>query len=291
MNFQICQNIQRTTTMKTCLNKPKLIVCDIDGTLAKTGSIMPSEYTVSILEKLHSQNILFGVASGRDVYQLRDLKDEWPLSFDYDMIIALNGSEYYDLAHDRHVKSYTLKKDDIRDIVTLMVDRFPDINVSIYRDGLRLIRFVDKMALHSKKATNMDNRMVKDLSEFWEDDCTKVMFRVDEEMMHRIEPYCKEISNDRFRCMKTQTTMMEFVNANANKGNALRDFCEENGIDLKDVAAFGDMDNDNELLDAAGLSVCMCNGSEDAKKHADALTDYPNDEDGCARFIEDYLLD
>ena len=272
------------------MNKPRLVACDIDGTLAPSGSIMPSSYTISILEKLHEKGVLFGVASGRDINQLRDLEEEWGLSFSYDLIIGLNGSEYYDLSHDEHVKSYFLSSDDIKEIITKMVDRFPDINASIYRQGMRLLRFEDEMAINSKKSTGRDNRIVEDLAEFWTEDCVKVMFRVSEEMMKKIEPYCLEMSNDRYRCCKTQTTMMEFVNAKANKGAALKEYCLKNNIDLKNVVAFGDMTNDNELLETAGLGVSMCNGAADTIACADAITDYPNDEDGCARYIEKYLL-
>ena len=277
--------------MKICLNDTKLVVCDIDGTLTRDKTIVPSAYTKDIIEKLHQKGIAFGLASGRDVEQLRSLKEEWDLSFDFDLIIGLNGSEYYDLSRDQKKVLCMLSREDIREIIGKMLDRFPDLNCSIYRNGFRLLRYEDPMAIESKKRTKMDNRIVKSLDEMWSEPCTKVMFRVSEAVMKQIEPYAEQISNDRYRCCKTQLTMMEFVHAQSDKGNALRIYCQENGIDLKDVVAFGDMSNDNGLLKTAGTGVCMINGGEDTKKCASVITERSNNEDGCAAFIERYILD
>lgn len=276
--------------MTISLNKPKLIVCDIDGTLTRDNTIYPSEYTLDIIERLHKKGIAFGLASGRGCEQLIQLKDEWGLSFDFDLVIGLNGSEYFDLNKKEIVTLYSLSVEDIKEIIGKMLAEFPDLNCSIYREDKRLLRFEDEMAVLSKKRTNMDNYVVNDISEMWSKPCSKVMFRVSEETMAKIEPLANRISNDRFRACKTQTTMMEFVHAQANKGNALAAYCQNNGIDLKNVAAFGDMDNDNELLSTAGIGVCMINGSDITKKCADIISEKTNNEDGCASFIEKYFL-
>ena len=117
--------------MKICLNDTKLVVCDIDGTLTRDKTIVPSAYTKDVIEKLHQKGIAFGLASGRDVEQLRSLKEEWDLSFDFDLVIGLNGSEYYDLSRDQKRVLCMLSRDDIREIIGKMLDRFPDLNCSI----------------------------------------------------------------------------------------------------------------------------------------------------------------
>ena len=276
--------------MKTCLNDTKLLVCDIDGTLTRTGTITPSAYTLDVIRKLHDKGIAFGLGSGRDAGQLRHLYEEWGLSFEFDVCIGLNGSEYFDLERNEVRRLYTLSKEDVEEIITKMLEKFPELNVSIYRDGYRLLRFEDEMAVLSKKRNKMSNVVVNDLSELWAEDCPKVMFRVSEEVMRQIEPYAISICNDNYRCCKTQTTMLEFVNRKSDKGNALKAYCDDHMIDLKNVAAFGDMSNDNEMLLAAGTGVCLKNGSADCKACADYITEYDNDEDGCARFIEQYIL-
>ena len=276
--------------MTIYLNKPVLVVCDIDGTLTHDGSINPSAYTLDIIRQLHDNGIGFGVASGRSDEQLLEMYNSWGLDFDIDLIIGGNGTEYYDGKTKENKILYVLDKEDVKEIITSMLDKFPDLNCSIYRDGMRLLRFEDQMAVQSKKRNKMNNMIVEDISLMWNQDCHKVMFRVSEDVMRQIEPYANSLNNDRYRCCKTQSTMMEFVHRKADKGNALKRYCEDNNINLNDVWSFGDFINDNELLLVAGHGVCMINGDEDTKKCANAITELDNNHDGFAKYMVDNLL-
>ena len=59
---------------------------------------------------------------------------------------------------------------------------------------------------------------------------------------------------------------------------------------FRSVASFGDMTNDISLFEVSGLSVCMANGSPDAKAAAQIVTEKGVDEDGWADFVEKHLL-
>ena len=118
MNCLIFLNTIRARKMTTSLNDIKLVVCDIDGTLTRTGTITPSEYTLDIIKKLHDRGIAFGLGSGRDAGQLRHLYEEWGLPFEFDVCIGLNGSEYFDLERNEVRKLFTLPKKDVEEIVT-----------------------------------------------------------------------------------------------------------------------------------------------------------------------------
>ena len=55
--------------------------------------------------------------------------------------------------------------------------------------------------------------------------------------------------------------------------------------------AFGDNDNDAEMLGAAGLGVCLKNGSAYSKQLADVVTEYPCEEDGVGRYLYEHWLE
>jgi hydroxymethylpyrimidine pyrophosphatase-like HAD family hydrolase len=61
------------------------------------------------------------------------------------------------------------------------------------------------------------------------------------------------------------------------------------GVDNKDVIAFGDEFNDEQMIQHAGFGVAMKNAQPKIKAVADAITKYDNDEDGLAHFIETKL--
>lgn len=57
------------------------------------------------------------------------------------------------------------------------------------------------------------------------------------------------------------------------------------GVPLEEVVAFGDGNNDVEMLRMVGLGVAMCNGTEVAKNSAKRITAYPNTMGGLGREV------
>ncbi len=53
--------------------------------------------------------------------------------------------------------------------------------------------------------------------------------------------------------------------------------------------AFGDGANDLDMMKEVGIGVAMSNGKEEIKEAADYIA-ASNDEDGVARFLEEYVL-
>ncbi|KAG0267716.1 hypothetical protein BG011_000028 [Mortierella polycephala] len=82
---------------------------------------------------------------------------------------------------------------------------------------------------------------------------------------------------------------LEASAAGVNKGLGLRKYCEANQISRDDVVAFGDLLNDAEMLQYAGMGLCMGNGHEDMKMLADRVIG-TNAEDGVAKEIESWFV-
>ena len=80
-----------------------------------------------------------------------------------------------------------------------------------------------------------------------------------------------------------------FSNSNANKGYALKKYCDSHKISLNDVMAFGDTTNDNEMLEAAGIGVCLKNGTKDAMSVSEYITDKRCEESGFADFVNKFF--
>ena len=60
----------------------------------------------------------------------------------------------------------------------------------------------------------------------------------------------------------------EIISRAFNKGTAVIRLCEYLDIPVADTIAFGDSMNDLEMLQTAGLGICMANGSQALKKIA-----------------------
>lgn len=63
----------------------------------------------------------------------------------------------------------------------------------------------------------------------------------------------------------------ELINRKFNKGTAIEKVCRFYGIPIEDSIAFGDSMNDYEMLETAGIGICMENGSAALKSVADEI--------------------
>ncbi|KAF9401023.1 hypothetical protein BGX21_002929 [Mortierella sp. AD011] len=81
---------------------------------------------------------------------------------------------------------------------------------------------------------------------------------------------------------------LEMSAAGVSKGLGLAKYCEAHQIPREEVVAFGDLLNDAEMLQFAGLGLCMGNGHEEMKKLADRVIG-TNAEDGVAKEIESWF--
>ena len=74
----------------------------------------------------------------------------------------------------------------------------------------------------------------------------------------------------------------ELINRKFNKGTGIKAICDFLGCSLEDTIGFGDSDNDLQMTDVVGVSVCMANGSENLKKLCDRICPAVT-EDGIAK--------
>ena len=267
----------------------RLVVCDIDNTLVPKHK-QPSERTLKCIHEFEKRGILFGLASGRDTQSLRDLARSWGIHCD--ILIGNNGGEYQDEITGEHDILPKIKKEHIKEIFEIMEPFKDQVNTSMYVNGVHLIRRLDESTIASFKYHNNGTlpEVVKDESVFWSEDAYKVGFRTPAELMPAVEAREAEFTSKYFKGFKTEFTMFEFAPQEADKGKMLIRFCNSHNIPIEDVYAFGDMTNDVSLLIAAGHSICLENGSDDAKAVSDEITELSIEDDGFADYVEKHLL-
>lgn len=88
-------------------------------------------------------------------------------------------------------------------------------------------------------------------------------------------------TDDEFKELFSGIVNGELINRKFHKGKGVEKVCRYLQIPLEDSVAFGDSMNDMEMMETAGYSVCMENGSEILKKLADEV---------CPRVEQDGLF-
>lgn len=108
----------------------------------------------------------------------------------------------------------------------------------------------------------------------------------------RVEPSLVELFSTEFAadayCVLSAPHFLEVTKPGTSKGDTLRRLCALRGIDPANVVAFGDHNNDQTMLEVAGLGVAMGNAVPELKAGADMVAK-TNAEDGLAQVVEDIL--
>ena len=270
--------------------KTKLVIADIDGTLVNYGKdIMP--LTRQALIDLHEKGVLLGIASGRPVGdQLKANAAKWGLDFQFDVIIGMNGGQLLDVRNNVYKEFYKLKAEYIHEIIDMM--RPLDLNPFVYKEGYMLSGRLDEEMKASAVRNHEPAIPCKDESELWEEDNAKLLFRLppNPEEVKKIVDFASSHPKPYYQSVLSGPKMLEFQDPRVNKGVALIDYCNDNGIELSEVVAIGDASNDNDMLKVAGLGVCLKNGTPDTLAIADVITEYDCDEDGAGRYLYQYVL-
>lgn len=89
--------------------------------------------------------------------------------------------------------------------------------------------------------------------------------------------------------LRSMPQMIEVLPRGASKGAGLHRLLDDMGIKPGEIMAFGDGENDTEMLQMAGFGVAMANAMPALKAVADHIT-ATNDEDGVALAVEQFVL-
>ncbi|MBQ7889031.1 MAG: HAD-IIB family hydrolase [Erysipelotrichaceae bacterium] len=271
----------------------KAVICDIDGTIRQKGNLTLSEATKDVLSRLHKQGVLLGLASGRSIErELIYCAEKWGMDFQFDLLIGENGAEYYDLTEDKIRGLFVLKREWIKEIIEMM-SQF-NLNPSIYSHQDKLVMFADTSTL-SMNPTVSVYKIIEDISEFWAQEAKKVMYKVKTEQFDAVKKYIEDHPNKNYKGIVTNIAptfaTIEFVETHVNKAVPIVEYCHRHQYDIEEVMAFGDTTNDNEMLQACGVGVCLLDGTDDTKAVADAITEFSNEEDGFAKYVIHHVLE
>lgn len=264
----------------------KLIVSDMDGTLLNDQKKV-SEDTKTAIAKLEAHQAKFTLATGRiypaaKIYA-HDLGITTPL-------ICCNGAVIIDPISDEVLYGRPLSK-----AVGLQVIDICEAYGVYYH-------LYDKDTIYStkmEKAIAYYAEFSKTLPEGYQIKTeivasAKALF--DKKEIYKIGAYYdnSERALDMRKALekipgasgfKSLETMFDVLMTDANKGTALKHLCSLLGVSIKEVVAFGDNENDLEMLQTAGYGIAMGNAEDFVKDVADHVAD-TNEADGVRLAIE-----
>lgn len=264
----------------------KLIVSDMDGTLLNDDKKV-SEETKAAIEKLAHHGADFTIATGRIYPAAKIYSDDLGVK---KPLICCNGAMIVDPVTDEVLYGRTISKA----IGTAVIDICEAYGVyyhlydknTIYSDRMeRVIAYFNEFSKNLPEKYKIKTKVVES---------TRALF--DETEIYKIGIYYD--NSERALAMrkaleavpgasgfKSLETMYDVLAADTNKGIALKQLCQMLGLSLEEVVAFGDNENDLEMLEAAGYGIAMGNAEDFVKDVADHVAD-TNEADGVRLAIE-----
>ena len=245
-----------------------LVICsDVDGTLIDENNVVPKN-NLEAIEYFRAHGGKFMVATGRIPESVTSATGE--LTFDYPCICH-NGCSVYDFS--KKVYTEVIEIDDTVIPVAEEIMRFmPTAGVEVMTGkGICVIKRTPATDFHIafEKVNSVLIDRICDAPKPW----FKILFAQKPEETDAIkEAFLSSYHNENYNLMKTHHFYYEIFNKSASKGAALKKFCEQNGIDTKNIIAIGDNENDIAMLDVAGVSAAVAGASDIVKSHADIIT-------------------
>jgi Cof subfamily protein (haloacid dehalogenase superfamily) len=129
---------------------------------------------------------------------------------------------------------------------------------------------------------------VGDLLAWLERPPTKLVVVDSPEDLDALRPRLTARFQGRLFIAKSLPYFLELASPRISKGSGMAFLAEHLGFEAGRTVAFGDGENDLELLQWAGYAVCVENGHDGLKARADWICPGPEDE-GVAQAIEAYL--
>ena len=270
---------------------PKLIALDLDETtLDRQSRLSPGNRAA--LEAAISMGIQIVIASGRSLDTLPQEMTHFP-GIRY--AICGNGAMVYDLAAQRILVQHFLPAGTARAVLWLSQGEFLTyegfVDGCAYAQSDYVNRPTDYLCGENSAAyIQATRRPVPDIAAFLVEHETRLdsldivvgNLQVKETMMQRL----KNLSG--VYITSSVPHLIEISNEACGKHRGLAFLAEHLGIPREAVCAFGNADNDADMLKWAGMGIAVANGSPACRAAADVITaDYL--EDGVAQAFDGLL--
>ncbi len=259
----------------------KLVVTDIDGTLLEEGTDKINTELYDVVKELKQQGTIFAAASGRQYNSIRHVFS--PIQNDM-IFICENGTNIICRGYD--IDSTLLNKQDARELMAYIHTLDGCYMTASTKEAMyietRDPAFLDLLINgYKNEMTIVDDLLSEDL------DIIKIsIYKASgvDSISERVIADWK----DKFRVTVAGAPWIDFMDYQADKGNAIAKIQETLHISKEETMAFGDNHNDIGMLNHAGESYAVANARSAVKEVARHMTK-ANTEDGVLLVLKELV--
>ena len=263
----------------------KLIALDLDGTLNNDRKTVDPPTREALLNA-QQQGICLLLASARPLHGLYRERNLLEMQAFSGLLMAYNGALIAD-ASGSVMSADRMDRGQARQILR-MLETFPV--TPILDDGEKFYATDPEGYLVRFECRNNDMPLmqVPSLADSLSFAPFKILMSVDPSVIEKVQKQIAPHLPAGLTIVQTAPFYLEIIPAHINKGIGLLKACEAVGISLSETVAFGDSQNDIEMLRAAGIGIAMANADPKVKAAADRIT-LSNNDNGIAAALRSLL--
>ena len=269
--------------------KTGIIALDLDDTLLR-DDLSISDYTVSVLRRKAEQGTFITMCSGRPADSILPYVRRLDLAGlkTGRFLISQNGTSILDLHLRTEIYSRMADVEMLVETTRIMLDR--GMTVEVCDASTIYVPVLNAQTEKDAQLSGLKLQYIPDFENFLKRGFSKMVIPGDPEELLVLQQILKYKFGEKCSVFTSKPYYLEIQSAGAGKGEALMWLAEYLNLEPETVMAFGDSMNDETMMKLAPLSVAMVNGIDAIKQVARFVTEYSNNEDGVARFIETYTV-
>lgn len=270
----------------------KLIALDMDGTLLDPDHLHISPRNIAAIRAASAMGVKIAIATGRNICLIEGAAKDLGV---VDFAVAANGATVLDWHSKEWLSRIPLPEEQWQAMLEILNRR--ELAVEAYAGGRAFLTRADLQRTGEMEYGSVEFAEYFTTQVELVEDVAAAVEGLPVEKLHIFYVPPREVEELKAELEATgpilfangDATNLELTAPGADKGEGLRVICEKLGIRPEEVMAFGDGDNDLEMLAFAGESYAMENGSQGAKDAAKHLAP-PNSDSGVGQMIEKYVL-
>ncbi len=264
----------------------RLSAIDLDGTLLGPDKEV-SDQNAAAVHRLNENGARVIIASGRRHQNSIRFQRQFGLT---GPIIACQGGLIRDGEQGTVIEAHFLPASFAREIVDAGEKDGVDV-IYYHLDHLYVGERRDRWVNLYESRVGEKTETIPHLDQLEGRHALKIVWYGDPEVLNRARSEMEERFRDKVDVLSTETENLEFMPRGVNKATALEKVAREFGVKREEVLAFGDGENDIQMLVWAGLGVAMRHGNAKAIAAAKMVSPPGPPETAFARAVDEIFRD
>ncbi|WP_455161074.1 Cof-type HAD-IIB family hydrolase [Streptococcus timonensis] len=268
----------------------KLIATDMDGTILDSQGLLDLPRLEKILDRLEEKGIRFVIATGNEIHRVRQLLGHLT---DRVVLIVANGAKIFE--NNQLIQVETWDDELVEKALTFFKGQecqnqfvITSRNGGFVKEGTIFTQLDKFMTPEMIELFYQRMNFVEELHPELFGGVLKMSLVVGEDRTEQVQEDFNQVFNGHVQAVSSGYGCLDIIQDGIHKAWALQELLKRWDIKPEEIMAFGDSENDVEMLELAGIAYAMENADEKAKAVATDIAP-ANSQGGVYQVLEAWL--